>query len=1108
MPNAFTTTDGAERFASLDGLGILDSKPQPEFDAIVRAAALVCDVPISVISLSDTKRNWLKANVGFPNAGESPRESSFASYAAESDDLLEIADATQDVRFAQNRHVLGPPSIRFYAGAPISVAGGRHVGTLCVIDCVSRTLNDVQRGVLAALAAAASALLESWALRERLARTMQALEGSEERVRRLYEATPAILQSMSPEGRLVTVSNAWLARFGYERAEVIGRNAWDFAIADDAEATRVAILATFRKDTAYGGINFRAVARSGEVIDIALSGIVERDLNGAPLHGLALLNDVTFEKKTVDLLNRTGTLSKMGGWELDLRTGELVWTDETYRIFGVTPEYVPTLDAAIDFYEGDGRARIRAALSTAIREGVPWDLELPVRRADGHHIWVHTTGVVTAADGKPIRLMGSLQDVTDRIQERVALERANVRVTLATESGGVGIWEWDIASDTLTWDSSVCRLYGVDAASMPGSFAVWQTYWHADDAPTVKRAVERALVEQRTFTAECRIVRSDGHVRYVRSSADIARDEAGHAIRMVGTMWDTTESRLLAQQLADHHEILRVTLQSIGDAVITTNANGRIEWLNPAAEGMTGWSAAHARGRPHTEVFRTLHQHTRAATLDPISECLRHGRSVELAKNTVLISRSGREVGIEDSTSPIRNDDGELIGVVLVFHDVTEARRLAGEMEYRASHDKLTGLVNREEFEARLRRVLRESHTGSTVNALLYIDLDQFKIVNDSCGHAVGDLFLVQVANLLSTIVRDRDTLARLGGDEFAVILEHCTAEEALRSAQQICDDLGSFRFSHEGKRFRIGASIGLVPVDRRWPTTAAILQVADTACYAAKEAGRGRVHTWSDSALAMRARVGDMLWATRLEQALDDDGFVLYGQRIAALRAHERAIRAEILVRMIDTDGSLILPGAFLPAAERFNLASRIDRWVVRRVIDWMKRLPSLDALGCICVNLSGQSVGDTAFHAWAMTELATAGTDICRRLCFEITETAAITNLADAAAFVTQVHGSGVRVALDDFGAGASSFAYLKKLKVDSLKIDGQFIRNAVADPIDEVAVRCFIDLAKAVGLESVAEMVENEQVLQHLTRAGADFAQGFVIHRPSPIGQLLTD
>jgi diguanylate cyclase len=437
---------------------------------------------------------------------------------------------------------------------------------------------------------------------------------------------------------------------------------------------------------------------------------------------------------------------------------------------------------------------------------------------------------------------------------------------------------------------------------------------------------------------------------------------------------------------------------------------------------------------------------------------------------------------------------------------VQQLREASGEMHYNATHDALTGLINRSEFEARLRRVLQKAAEDRSEHAMLYIDIDQFKLVNDSCGHAIGDQLLQQVGKLFAEAIRSRDTLARLGGDEFAIILEHCAAEQAQRVAQQICDAMAAFRFVHDDRSFRVGASIGLVPVDARWTSAAAIMQAADASCYAAKEGGRNRVHTWFDTDTAIRVRAGEMQWAMRIEQALDQNQFVLFAQRIEELGRKSPGIRAEALLRMVQDDGTLAPPGAFLPAAERFHLASRIDKWVLQHALAWLKSLSDSRAIRTLSINLSGHSIGDRAFHRHAIESFREAGSRICQQVCVEITETAAVTNLGDAAAFIAQIRALGVQVALDDFGSGASSFGYLKNLQVDYLKIDGQFVRDVVDDPLDEAAVRCFAEVARVVGVKTVAEFVDRPEVLAKLRSLGIDYAQGFLLHRPAPLHDLL--
>ncbi|WP_088281824.1 EAL domain-containing protein [Ideonella sp. A 288] len=697
-------------------------------------------------------------------------------------------------------------------------------------------------------------------------------------------------------------------------------------------------------------------------------------------------------------------------------------------------------------------------------------------------------------------------EVTERERVNGLLMRSTASMQEAQRLGRIGSWEWRIDPDITTWSDELYRILGQDPRCPPPSYAEHAMVYLPASWALLQAAVEQALRTGERYAMDLEFQRPDGGRGWVHARGEAMRNIRGDIIGLRGTAQDVTDARRLSAELARQNELLRVTLQSIGDAVITTDAEGRVTWLNPVAERMTGWPSAEASGRPLTQVFNIVDAETRQPSTNPVAACLAQDAVVGLAQHTLLVSRDGAEFGIEDSAAPIRSDRGDMLGVVLVFHDVTEQRRLSGEMSFRATHDALTGLVNRAEFETRLSRTLDKSHQDRSEHAVLYIDLDQFKLVNDACGHAVGDQLLQQVSRLLADAVRARDTLARLGGDEFAVILEHCTSEQAQRVAQQVCDRMDDFRFVHDGRRFRIGTSIGLVPLDSRWASTAAILQAADTSCYAAKEAGRNRVHAWFDTDGAIRARHGEMQWASRLETALDEGRFVLFAQRIEPLHGKAGGLHAEVLLRMLDDDGALVPPGAFLPAAERFHLASRIDRWVLRRAVEWMKAVPAIDKIENLSVNLSGQSIGDRSFHRWALELLGDAGAAVCTRLCLEITETAAVTSFADATVFIERVRAAGVKVALDDFGAGASSFGYLKTLPVDYLKIDGQFIRNLITDPLDEAAVRCFADVAKVMGIETVAEFVENAEVMQRLRAIRIDHAQGFLLHRPEPLDALL--
>jgi diguanylate cyclase (GGDEF)-like protein len=570
------------------------------------------------------------------------------------------------------------------------------------------------------------------------------------------------------------------------------------------------------------------------------------------------------------------------------------------------------------------------------------------------------------------------------------------------------------------------------------------------------------------------------------------------------------EGRHAGIALAQRNAFIDTTLAAIADAVLTTDAAGQLTWMNLSAETLLGSPGADLRGLA-VDAALPLRSAEPGSGWQTLLSAARRGERSQLPPDAVLDSARTGPLAVEGSVSPLRAAGRQppagtaTAGAVLVMRDTTEARRASSEVLHRATHDALTGLVNRGEFERRLRQLLATAPAGDAQHCALFIDLDQFKIVNDSCGHAAGDRLLQQIAGMLQASVRGSDTVARMGGDEFAILLLNCPQAAAMALAQKICDRLEGFRFATDGKRFQVGASIGLAPVGGALGNSAAVMQAADESCYAAKEAGRNRVMAWPARMASMPAAAGAANWAERIGRALDDDRFLLFGQLVLPLHASAGVAKVEVLLRMQDEAGAIVAPGQFMPAAERFQLMGRIDRWVLQHTLAWMaEHLPRCQARR-VGVNLSGQSIADSAFRQWATDTLRSAGPVLCAALTVEVTESVAIANLEEAGGFLRDLRALGLRVALDDFGAGASAFGYLKRLPLDYLKIDGQFVRDLLTDPLDEVSVRCFIDVARVVGLKTVAECVENAAVLERLRSLGVDFAQGYHLHRPAPLDTL---
>lgn len=570
----------------------------------------------------------------------------------------------------------------------------------------------------------------------------------------------------------------------------------------------------------------------------------------------------------------------------------------------------------------------------------------------------------------------------------------------------------------------------------------------------------------------------------------------------------------LEKKLKAREQWLETVLSSLGDAVIATDAQSCVTLLNPVAEVLTGWKQEDAFGLKATEIFNIINEETRLVVSSPITQALELGAVVSLPERTVLINKNNVEIPIDDSAAPILDDRGGVTGAVLVFRDITERkqaeialRESEKRLAWQASHDLLTGLVNRQEFEQQVEQLLRSIEADNKQHSICYLDLDRFKIVNDTCGHAAGDELLRQVANLVTSQVRMADTVARLGGDEFGLLLKNCPTQQALRIANTIRQKLEEFRFVWQDKIFTVGVSVGLVKIDAETIDLASLLNAADAACYAAKNAGRNRVHIYQADDRDLIAQYGQMQWVAKIHQAIENNSFCLYCQPMISLDPTESSEKHyEILLRLGDENGDLVPPMAFIPAAERYGLMHLVDRWVIRTLFAHLGQYYQKESCTeksdrtFYAVNLSGASINDDNFIDF-LHEQFTLHQVPPQIICFEITETIAITNLNNASKLIRELKNIGCCFALDDFGSGMSSFAYLKNLPVDYLKIDGNFVREIVEVPTDLALTAAINQIGHVMGLKTIAEFVENDDILQKLQELGVDYAQGYGISRPYP-------
>ena len=695
--------------------------------------------------------------------------------------------------------------------------------------------------------------------------------------------------------------------------------------------------------------------------------------------------------------------------------------------------------------------------------------------------------------------IGTFQENTNEWAE-IVIDLSDVGIILINENKKVSCWnQWLVDSSGIEASAAVgksieqifpqlksARLFSaIDDAINYGMPSILSQKLNPHILPlyqTLSKKTEHNLMSQMVMIKPIKTRQKCCLIQVIDVSSAIARDQM---------------LRRQAEEYRQRELHNGAILSSIADAVITTDAKGCIEYMNSVAETMTGWNADAAKKHKLENVFTITSKHNTPS----IVQCIKDDYIPNsFGENLTLKKENGTSIAIEESLAAIRNDKSEILGVVLVFRDVSKARKLADEVNWQAAHDSLTNLYNRNYFDRKLQALVKISRASNEQDALLYLDLDQFKIVNDTCGHVAGDELLKQVSYLLNSHVRNNDILARLGGDEFGIVLSNCPIGNALIIADKIRQAIKDFRFAWAGKSFGIGVSIGIVEISNNSESVEELLSAADTACYAAKDAGRNQVHLYKEKSSEAAARHGEMQWFSRIQTALEHNRFCLYAQKITSLNSSTHDNHNEILIRMLDDDNNIIPPGAFIPAAERFGLMSAIDRWVVEHLFTIIGK--SICEQGQLkyhfAVNLSGQTLTDIETLTFISKQLHSH--QIPKgMISFEITETAAISNLSAANTFITTLKSAGCKFSLDDFGSGLSSFAYLKNLPVDYLKIDGTFVKDMVNDAIDHAMVQSINQIGHVMNLETIAEFVENDDILAALKDIGVDYAQGFGVSKP---------
>jgi diguanylate cyclase (GGDEF)-like protein/PAS domain S-box-containing protein len=921
-------------------------------------------------------------------------------------------------------------------------------------------------------------------------------------------------------------------------------------------------------------IEKRYIHKNGAILWANLTLSLLRDADGSPLCDIAVIQDISDRRAA--LRDRQQAEANLQIKQIQLEAllnniPHIAWLkDRESRFIAVNEAFGLAVGWSPEALVGQTDSEIASDLTaqqyrhedlTVMRQGHRRIVEEEMVTVAGERRWMETIRTPIRDEGGEITgTVGIAVDITDRKQTEVRLREreAAVRQREATtrailqaipdlllhhDSNGICVDV--IPGETVKLIGEPNHLVGCSAYDyLPPDLANQRMHY----VRLAQATGEVQLYEQElerggeVHYEEVRLV--PGHnqdvLAIVRDISDRKRAEAELeryrlqledmvAARTAALEREIAERKRIEQQLFQEKELAQVTLHSIGDAVIATDALGCVEYLNPVAERLTGWDAAAARGRSLATIFEVIDEATREPIDNPVAPILRHDRPQAIDSQSVLVARNGIPYSIDSSAAPIHNREGDTIGAVLVFRDVTRSRMLARQLSWQASHDALTRLTNRRHFEQVLSEVVQGTKLDRQQHTFCFLDLDRFKVVNDTCGHLAGDELLRQVSALLKTRVRATDTLARLGGDEFGILLQQCPLTQAETIAEWMRKAIHGFRFVWENRAFTIGVSIGLVPLNGDSHSLASILSAADAACYAAKERGRNRIHVYQPDDLELARQRSERQWSVRIRQALEDNRFCLYRQAIVPTLTHpslgdsemrdsstgdspwpveDRGQQYELLLRMVDSNGHIIQPSAFIPAAERYDLMPEIDRWVVRTFLNFCQLYP--EQIPCsdpdtpsllYTINLSGASISDDRWLQWLKEELQQYPA-FARATCFEITETAAITSLNRATRSVWDLKQLGCRFALDDFGTGMSSFAYLKHLPVDYLKIDGRFIEDMESDLTARAIVESINHIGHVMGLKTIAEYVGNAAIRQLLGDMGVDYVQGYGIAVPSPI------
>lgn len=933
----------------------------------------------------------------------------------------------------------------------------------------------------------------------------------------IHSATGMGISSL--EGRWMVVNPALCKITGYSEDELSKMTFLDITHDDDIDLDINLRQKLLRKEIPSYQLEKRYIRKNGSTVWVSVIVSAVYDKSSKPLYFFSQIENINTRKSMEAALQeseqRWNYALESGGqgvWDWDISKNRIYFSRKWKEILGFSNNDISNnISEWFSRIHSEDKAEVLSKIEELTsNKTTEFVCEHRLKCKDGTYKWVLGRGkvILSSSESKnALRAIGTCTDINSLKIAEAEAEKLSQRLLIAIESGKVGVWDLDLEKDYLIWDEHMFELYDIHPDTFTHNFQAWEKCIHPEDLQNTVKNYYQALAGLIPFDTEFRIIHSNGDIRWIHARAKVIRKSNGQAKSILGMNWDITEDKKLLQDLSTQREKLQTTLKAIGDAVIVTDNKGTITFFNPVAEQLIACKAEYATGKHLYEICQIVSESTGELLDNPIDACLKRKETLHFHEEAVLINQVGAHYYIQDSTAPIILPSGELTGCVLVMQDVTMNRNLQAELKHQATHDVLTGLINRREIERKVKQIIDTSRVTRDKHALLFIDLDHFKIVNDTAGHAAGDELLRRVAEILNQAVRSSDTVARLGGDEFAIMLPDCQPENAYDIANKIIDKVKHYSFHWDNKSYEIGASIGLVNFETHTLSLEEILSRADIACYSAKNTGGNHVSIYDEKSGEASEYMTEIKLFPEIKHALINSQFKLYTQKIVPLD-QDISLRPyyEILLRMPNEHGDNILPGAIFKIAERHNLMSEIDLWVIRQILlnhaDALLKADTID----VSINISPKSICDENFHR--ILDQYLSETEIPKdRIGFELREAAFLQDLETSQKFLRILEKHGCFVAMDNFGKGLSTFMHIKNFRKLYIKIDGRFINEMGSSTVDRAIVESINQLAHKLKAKTIAEKVESKEILKAAREIGIDYAQGYHVSKIIPLEDVLS-